>query len=103
MFDRTRVRFWIEQREGRIRWAYRDSRGILTVGVGFNMTRPDARARLTAVGANSDRVASQQEALTDPQIDALFDADLDEAVTSLRGVFPNFNSISDARQAVLID
>jgi hypothetical protein len=49
---------YIALSEGRRNRLYLDTRGIQTIGIGFNLTRSGARAAITAVGANFDRIFS---------------------------------------------
>ena len=60
---------------------YIDTEGHPTVGIGFNLDRSDARRRLSAVGANYDRIRDGSETLTDYQINALFNDDMANAVS----------------------
>ena len=43
-FTYDEIKSLIQQHEGIHSAAYKDSRGIWTVGIGFNLERPDARA-----------------------------------------------------------
>lgn len=83
--------------------AYRDTRGILTVGVGFNLTRADARTRLAAIGADYALVCAGLRALTPRQIDELLDFTIAEACNATRGIVPDFPDLPDAIQLVLVD
>jgi GH24 family phage-related lysozyme (muramidase) len=47
---------------------YLDSRGIKTIGHGFNLERTGARAAIKAVGADYDRILNGTDSLTDAQI-----------------------------------
>ena len=55
---------------------YIDSRGIPTVGVGFNLKRSDADQKLKSVGANPIKVKQGKQELTNNQIETLLVGDL---------------------------
>ena len=48
----------IKKHEGHKNHVYLDSEGKKTVGIGFNLTRPDAPAILKSIGADYDKVIS---------------------------------------------
>lgn len=60
---------------------YIDTEGHPTVGIGFNLDRSDARRRLSAVGANYDKIRAGSATLTDYQIRTLFNDDMVNAVS----------------------
>ena len=60
---------------------YNDTEGHPTVGIGFNLDRSDARRRLSAVGANYDKIRAGSATLTDYQIRTLFNDDMVNAVS----------------------
>lgn len=83
---------------------YLDTQGIPTVGIGFNLERPDAREIITKIGADYDAVCNGA-ALSQDQIRALFDLSfapiLSEARASLASGVYDF--LSDARRFVICD
>lgn len=60
---------------------YIDTEEHPTVGIGFNLDRSDARRRLSAVGANYDKIRAGSATLTDYQIRTLFNDDMANAVS----------------------
>ncbi len=55
--------------EGRRSTVYRDTKGIPTIGVGFNLTTADAPAQIAALGLDYQSVLNGSAALTDAQMD----------------------------------
>lgn len=94
------VRDLIKKHEGVRLAPYRDSLGILTIGVGFNMTRQDMRQRFASVGIPN---LTPPIRLTMVQADALLDLDIADAALDLAGLIPSFHTLSENRQAALID
>ncbi|MFG1989905.1 glycoside hydrolase family protein [Actinoplanes sp. NPDC048988] len=82
---------------------YNDTKGIPTVGVGFNLNRSDAREKIAAVGANYDAVRAGTQNLTQQQITTLFEADYLGAVKTVQRHIRTFATLSSTRQAVLVD
>ena len=68
---------------------YIDTEGHPTVGIGFNLDRSDARHRLSAVGADYDKIRAGIAVLSDYQIQKLFRADMEEAVRCVHSWLPN--------------
>jgi lysozyme len=100
--DKERARKLIEQHEGRRNRAYADSKGIMTIGIGFNLEQLSARARIEALLVDYDSLFDRRCALTDPQIDQLFGSDLDTAVTEAAKLVPDFwNQPEDVQLAVV--
>ena len=62
--------------EGKKACVYKDSKGIPTVGIGFNMQRSDARSIFSKYGIDYDAVLSGKKCLTESQISSLFNNDL---------------------------
>ncbi len=87
--DETRTRALLELHEGRRHRAYLDTLGNSTIGIG-HLIRPDERHLLTAT-------------LTDAEVEELFQSDFLAAHSDLTRSFPWFSTMSDVRQAVLID
>lgn len=81
-FDRAALRAELELDEGRRSRAYQDSRGIWTVGVGFNL---------------------EANALPDDVIDRLLDISIDNAVLALDVLEPRWRELDDDRQRVLVN
>jgi lysozyme len=82
---------------------YYDSRGFPTIGAGFNLARPGARAAIEAGGADFDRIKSGKDTLSESQIAALLAADARTAIEVARSLFPGFDNYEPARQLVLAD
>ncbi|MGJ6969761.1 hypothetical protein ACSDR0_48605 [Streptosporangium sp. G11] len=82
---------------------YPDSKGHPTVGIGFNLDRAGAQARLESVGANYAAVRAGTQNLTPLQIITLFEGDFYAAIANLKTVIYNFDRLTSARQLVLID
>lgn len=94
---------FITKNEGKRNIVYLDSLGIKTIGVGFNLTRPDARDKITNVGADYDQVLSGSQQLTDDQINTLLSQDIANVVSDLNTIFGDITSFPDNVQLVLQD
>jgi len=99
--DRTKV--VIQNHEGRRSTMYLDSEGHPSVGIGFNLDRSDARARIGALGLDYDAVRAGTQSLSDAQIDRLFNDDFNASVAGAKSLLPNFNQLSSNAQIVLVD
>ncbi len=90
--------------------AYNDSNLHPTVGVGFNLDRSDARALLTSVGANYDRVRDGAQdkpppnaaCLTVTQGEQLLAITADEAIKVAQSIFRGLDTCDATRQIILI-
>jgi GH24 family phage-related lysozyme (muramidase) len=89
--------------EGYAERAYADTQGHLTVGVGFNLDRPDAAAKLQAVGANYSAVRTGQQCLSKDQIEALLQTTMDEAIALAANTYQSLDSFAPGRQIALVD
>lgn len=98
----TFARRYAEFNEGRRNRVYKDTLGIPTVGVGFNLRRADARERLAEVGASLDAVLSGRP-LTDEQVDKLANGDVQDSLDFVRSTFADFDGFGLVRQVILAD
>ena len=78
------ARSMIANHEGKRKCVYKDSRGIPTIGIGYNLNNPGARAALAAVGANYDSIMSGASCLTDAQVMELFEPSYQSAVAGAK-------------------
>lgn len=74
----------VKEHEGVKNTIYKDSKGNPTIGVGFNLNRPDANKRLKNVGADPKLIKSGKGQLTEKQIDTLYKEDLNKAKNSAK-------------------
>jgi len=93
----------VVQHEGKRDRAYLDSRGIQTIGVGFNLTRQDADSRLKRIGANPKKIKAGKARLTDSQIQKLLVDDLNQAKLNAENLVKNFSGLPQAVQGVLVE
>lgn len=82
MSYRDIARAQIKVDEGMRLKPYRDSLGILSIGCGRNL---------------------EDRGLRPTEVDFMLENDLDEAEATARTLFPTFESLSDARKAVLLN
>lgn len=100
--DREAVRKRLVEEEGWRRIVYDDHLGHATVGVGLNLDEGHARTLLAWVGADYDAVRSDA-ALTNEQVDRLFDRCVTEAEEAVRANVPGYASLPADAQLVLTD
>lgn len=72
----------VERDEDRRNKPYKDSKGILTIGVGRNL---------------------EDKGLSDNEINILFDNDLHDSIADSKNLVPSFDQHNPARQAVIIN
>jgi WXG100 family type VII secretion target len=97
---------FIEQWEGRRQTMYIDERGRgrpRTIGVGFNLERADARAKIEAVGANFEDVLAGRQSLSNQQINALLRSDVEHSIRSARDLVRNFDQLPNEAQTMVVD
>jgi GH24 family phage-related lysozyme (muramidase) len=101
--DLAQLREQLERHEGKRTKAYKDTKGHPTVGIGFNLDRPDAKQKIEALKLDFARVRAGQVTLTEAQIQQLFDADVAQAMTDARALVKNFNDLPAEKKMVVID
>jgi len=94
---------WITRWEGTRTACYKDTVGIATIGVGFNLQTPGAEACITNLGLDYNQVLSGACDLTPDQIDSLLENSIQSAIATARSVVPTFDSLPDNQQLVLTD
>lgn len=93
----------IERYEGRRQKAYVCTAGHPTIGIGFNLDRADAGAKLTALGFELQAVRSGGVTLTHDQVDELFEPDLAAAIDGAHRLVRTFDALSARRQHACVD
>jgi len=89
--------------EGRSMSVYYDTMNIPTIGVGFNLLRPDARQLCQQCGADYDALLAGTAELTGIQSDYILDQCIIEVIDWMVKVVPEFSSFTLNRQSALID
>jgi len=84
---------FIKQHEGVRPHVYLDSKGIPTVGIGFNLLRPDAKSMISNLGLDYDKVLSGTQDLSDQQMHNLFSACLKIAYADAKKYIPSFDNL----------
>ena len=97
------IRDRVIDHEGKRNTVYKDSRGIPTIGVGFNLNRQDSNALLTQVGANPGQIKRGQSKLSNKQINTLLNKDLKKSKEDAKQLVKNFTSLPREVQGVLIE
>jgi lysozyme len=82
---------------------YLDTKGIPTVGYGFNLNRADAPQMLASVGADYGEVVLAQVPLTQTQANLLLAANVAEAAQVAAHYIPSFSNLHEGQQAALTD
>jgi GH24 family phage-related lysozyme (muramidase) len=99
---RAAAKEMLKRNEAISSYVYRDSEGNPTIGVGFNLSRPDADKKLRRIKTTKARVLAG-ETLTDVQIDTLLDVELTDVLQDLVTLLPDFADMPPKAQLVLID
>jgi len=101
--DLHRVMLFISQWEGKEAKVYLDTTGHRTVGIGFNLERNDAGAKLEAIGLDLDKVRQGLQTLTEDQMMDLMQEDVANAMTETRKMFLGMENFPLEAQLVLVD
>lgn len=88
---------------GYIGKAYKDSKGIWTIGVGFNLQRQDADKILASIGASKKELIAGRQTLNKSQMSALFKENLKTAINDAHSWIPNLSSLPKEVQLICID
>ncbi len=106
---RAAAKTMLRQHEGVHSRVYLDTEGNRTIGVGFNLDRPDAAERIKRIRAVTPRPWVSRatilagDKLRDDQIEALLDVDLTDTIADLVTLFPRFDEMPKRVQLALID
>jgi lysozyme len=97
------IKKFIIDHEGYRNKVYSDSIGIPTIGIGFNLLRPDAKIVLNKLGLSYNDVLSGKTILTDDQVLEIFKVSLKIAYADVKNYIPNFDSLPKNVKLGLID
>jgi GH24 family phage-related lysozyme (muramidase) len=76
---------------------------VPTIGVGFNLNRPDAPSLIGSFGLDYNKVRSGQEMLTDDQVDVLYRNDIKNAMKDAKTFLPSFDQQPTQVKTILVD
>ena len=82
---------------------YKDSGGVPTIGIGFNLNRPDAKQTIEAYGYNYDAVLAGKQEITPADATAIYQTQYEQARREATNIVPGFASLDRARQVVFTD
>lgn len=90
--------------EGFEPYAYTDTQGKRTIGVGFNLDAPGARQKIERLGINFDDLYDGRIPISMEQATILLEEEILIALEGATSIYPNFFSLfSFERQVVVID
>ncbi len=98
-----RLREKIIKSEGVRDTVYKDSRGIATIGVGFNLEQPGAKEVIEYLGADYQQVLEGKTRLSKEQIKTLNDISLANAMMQAEDIYPNMSKLPFRKRAVIVD
>lgn len=93
----------IAQHEGFRSRTYKDTKGIPTIGIGFNLKKDTAREQLEELGYNYNAILNGEQEVTREDAITLAIDDVETAIDDARVLFPNFDELSPVRKRVLVD
>lgn len=94
---------FVKDHEGYRPHVYKDSLGIPTIGIGFNLTRPDAKNIAQQAGANYQNILLGKEDLTDEQIKEIFKITIGIAYKDAKQWIPNFDGLPKNIKLAVLD
>lgn len=94
---------FIKKHEGYKKAMYLDTQGIPTIGIGFNLTRPDAALIASQAGANVQKLLTSQEQLSDSQIKQIFQITLKIAYNDAKKWIPAFDTLPKNIKMAILD
>lgn len=89
--------------EGKRRIAYKDSLGVPTIGIGINLLEKDVPQLCAQCGADYVALLKGSAALTDSQIEFLYEQKAIGTIEWLTSIFPAFFTYTLPRQIALLD
>lgn len=101
--NRQFIEQFIAKHEGRRSKVYSDSRGILTIGIGWNLEDKQSADICEHFGLNLDKLKSGEQCLSDEQIDQVYDYQVTQTISSASGLLVGFMAMPDNVQAVVVD
>ena len=84
---------FIREHEGYKPAVYKDTRGIPTIGIGFNLLRPDAKKIALQAGVEYNDIITGKTSLTEQQIIEIFKITLGIAYKDAKVWIPKFDSL----------
>lgn len=102
----TPYKEYIRANEGVRKSTYKDTVGIKTVGVGFNLEEGQSVEKLRKVGFNDGEITelmSGKRTLLTSQVEQLFDLSLEQAHKDVVKLVPNFEELPFEVRKVLMD
>jgi GH24 family phage-related lysozyme (muramidase) len=94
---------FIKKHEGVRNITYKDTLGIPTVGIGFNLLRPDAKSILNQVGLDYNKVLNKQQELSDEQVKDIFKITLSIAYKDAKKWIPAFDALPKNIKLAVLD
>jgi GH24 family phage-related lysozyme (muramidase) len=76
---------------------------VPTIGVGFNLNRPDAPSLISSFGLDYNKVRSGQQTLTDEQVNILYRHDIKNAMKDAKTFLPSFDQQPTQVKTILVD
>lgn len=101
--DQVFIENLIARHEGRRAAVYDDTEGVPTIGIGWNLLDADSQDICDHFGLDLSGLKDGTILLTNAQIDEVFDYQLNEAVSEAMVFFPNFVTMPNNVQAVIVD
>lgn len=94
---------FVKDHEGYRPHVYKDSLGIPTIGIGFNLTRPDAKKIAQQAGVNYQNILLGKEDLTDEQVKDIFKITITIAYKDAKQWIPNFDGLPKNIKLAILD
>lgn len=101
--NRPLIEKLIQKHEGRRKEMYLDTAGHPTVGIGWNLDSADSQDICDHFGIALADLKDGKVALTETQIDQVFDYQLTEVISQANSLLPNFPTMPDTVQSVVCD
>lgn len=101
--NKAKLKTQLVQHEGKRLKVYKDSEGVPTIGVGFNLKRKDAKSKIEALGLSYKDVLEGKVLLTDAQAETLLTGDIETAISDCESVVEGYSELSDVRKRVVVD
>jgi GH24 family phage-related lysozyme (muramidase) len=101
--DLSKLKEQLIKHEGFSLKAFKTDLGVLKIGIGFKLERPDAKKRIEDLKLDFAQVKSGKVELTEAEVRQLYNADVAQAVLDCRALVKTFATLPEVKKRVLID